>query len=167
MADGTDRAERIEHADPPGSHTVLTLPSTLATVDVVERTALAFAGYAGFDGEMASHLALVAREAAVNAVVHGNRYAPDKQVTASFEAGENSLRITVADEGAGIDVASIPDPLAPENLLRSSGRGVFLMRSFMDEVSFRSLSPGTETTLIKRRTGLPEHLKERQKGEER
>ena len=161
MADGADRAGRTGRANSPGSHTVLTLPSTLAAVEVVESTALLFAGQAGFDEDMASHLAMVTREAAVNAVVHGNRYSAEKQVTASFEAGVDGLRITVCDEGEGIDVAAIPDPLAPENLLRGSGRGIFLMRSFMDEVSFRSLSPGTETTLIKRRTGLPEHLNSR------
>ena len=75
-------------------------------------------------------------------------------MTASFEASSDTVTIRVADNGtSGFDPTSIPDPLAPENLMRSSGRGVFLMKAFMDEVHFRQLSPGTEITLVKRRTG--------------
>jgi serine/threonine-protein kinase RsbW len=57
--------------------------------------------------------------------------------------------ITIADQGKGLDPNSLPDPLAPENLLRGARRGIFLIRSFMDEVHFRQLHPGTELTLIK------------------
>ena len=135
----------------------LRLQSTLASVEQVEATALRFARQAGFAADLASNLAMVAREAAVNAVVHGNCYAAAKWVTACFETTSVELVIQIADEGAGLDVDSLPDPLAPENLLRTSGRGIFLMRAFMDEVRFRLLSPGTEITLIKRRTGPPEH----------
>jgi serine/threonine-protein kinase RsbW len=85
----------------------------------------------------------------VNAVLHGNEYDPAKQVFASFENTGTALVITIADQGRGLDPASLPDPLAPENLLRCCGRGIFLIRSFMDEVSFRQLHPGTELTLVK------------------
>jgi serine/threonine-protein kinase RsbW len=123
----------------------------------VEETALEYANSAGFDADMASNLAMVAREAAVNAVVHGNRYDPGLTVSATFELSPDALTIRIADSGPGLDPGQIPDPLAPENLLRSSGRGVFLMRAFMDEVHFRqpqpgTRNPGTEVTLIKRRT---------------
>ena len=131
----------------------LTLDSALGSVDTVEQTALDFAGRAGFDEDTASNIAMVAREAAVNAVLHGNKYDPAKHVTASFEASSDTVTIRIADEGSGFDSSSIPDPLAPENLLRSSGRGVFLMRAFMDEVNFRQLAPGTEITLVKRLKG--------------
>jgi serine/threonine-protein kinase RsbW len=129
----------------------LTLDSVLPTVDTVEQTAEDFAKRAGFDDDTAASISMVAREAAVNAVLHGNKYDPSKHVTATFEASSDSILIRIADEGQGFDSSNIPDPLAPENLLRSSGRGVFLMRTFMDEVNFRQLSPGTEITLIKRR----------------
>ena len=118
---------------------------------MVEQTTLVYAQRAGFDEDTASNLAMVTREAAVNAIVHGNQYDGGKSVTATFSLSEEALTIQVADQGAGLDPASIPDPLAPENLLRTSGRGVFLMRAFMDEVHFRQLSPGTEITMIKRR----------------
>jgi len=92
------------------------------------------------------------REAAVNAVLHGNGYDPNKQITVSLENNGKSLVITVADEGEGLDPEKIPDPLAPENLLRGTGRGIFLIRSFLDEVHFRQLHPGTELTLVKHLT---------------
>jgi serine/threonine-protein kinase RsbW len=134
------------------SRVSLTLDSTIATVNVVENTALEFAQTAGFGPDIASHIAMVTGEAAANAVIHGNRYDPAKHVTATFEITPAALVITVADEGDGLNPDALPDPLAPENLLRSSGRGVFLMRAFMDEVNFRQLTHGTEIALIKYRT---------------
>ena len=59
------------------------------------------------------------------------------------------LVFTIADQGRGFDPDHLPDPLAPENLLRGTGRGIFLIRSLMDEVHFRQLHPGTELTLVK------------------
>ena len=141
-------------ADGTTSRVSLTLDSALASVGAVEDTALDFARSAGFDHDSASNLAMVAREAAVNAVVHGNRYHLAKPITASFEITDTALIIKIADQGEGLDPSAIPDPLAPENLLRSSGRGVFLMRAFMDQVSFRNLNPGTEITLTKHRPHL-------------
>ena len=137
--------------DPTQARETFTLDSALASVDTVEQTTIVYAQRAGFDEDLASNLAMVTREAAVNAIVHGNKYDPAKHVTATFTLSEEALTIQVADQGEGLDPATIPDPLAPENLMRTSGRGVFLMRAFMDEVHFRQLSPGTEITMIKRR----------------
>jgi serine/threonine-protein kinase RsbW len=138
-------------AEPTTSRTTRTLASELGSVQVVEELAERFAAEAGFDEDTVSHIAMVAREAAVNAVLHGNKYDAAKRVTAGFEVTPAELVITIADQGAGLDPDAIPDPLAPENILRSSGRGVFLMKAFMDEVRFRQLDPGTEITLIKHR----------------
>jgi serine/threonine-protein kinase RsbW len=104
---------------------------------------------AGVDEDELFKITMAVREAAVNAVLHGNAYDPDKRITASFENTGQSLVIRIADQGKGLDPATLPDPLAPENLLRGSGRGIFLIRSFMDEVHFKQLHPGTELTLIK------------------
>ena len=68
----------------------------------------------------------------------------------TFEQNGRELIITITDQGRGLDPDEVPDPLAPENLMKQSGRGIFLMRAFMDEVRFRKLDPGTEITLIKR-----------------
>jgi serine/threonine-protein kinase RsbW len=127
------------------------LPSTLSTVEVVEAKAIEYAEKAGFDEDTASQVAMVSREAAVNAVLHGNKKDPKKQVRARFTLTPEDLSIQIADEGNGFNPTDVPDPLSPEGLLRPSGRGIFLMRAIMDEVNFRELSPGTEITLVKHR----------------
>lgn len=126
-----------------------TLESSLDSVNKIEETAEQLAKKAGIDEDELFKITMAVREAAVNAVLHGNSYDPQKRVTASFENDGKSLVIRIADQGNGLDPETLPDPLAPENLLRGSGRGIFLIRSFMDEVHFRQLHPGTELTLIK------------------
>ena len=126
-----------------------TLDSTLDSVDMAEDAAAKLATSAGFSEEDRYRIAIAVREAAVNAVLHGNGSNPKKKVTVSYENTGESLVITIADQGNGLNPKDIPDPLAPENLLKQSGRGIFLIRSFMDEVRFRALEPGTEITLIK------------------
>lgn len=129
----------------------MTLMSELPSVDVVEARAEQMALEAGFDEDTASQIAMVAREATINAILHGNRRDSGKQLRVSFELNDKDLRIRIADQGTGFDPDSVPDPLAPENLLRSSGRGIFLMRAIMDEVHFYGLNPGTEIEMIKHR----------------
>ncbi|GGG91277.1 ATP-binding protein [Silvibacterium dinghuense] len=126
-----------------------TLESSLDSVNKVEETAEQLAKKAGIDEDEIFKITMAVREAAVNAVLHGNSYDPDKRITASFENNGKSLVIRITDQGKGLDPETLPDPLAPENLLRGSGRGIFLIRSFMDEVHFKQLHPGTELTLIK------------------
>ncbi|MDR3772120.1 MAG: ATP-binding protein [Terracidiphilus sp.] len=125
------------------------LKSTMESVSEVEAAADKLAEEAGLDEDERFRLAMAVREAAVNAVLHGNEYDPRKQISVSLENTGASLVISIADQGKGLDPKTLPDPLAPENLLRGTGRGIFLIRSFMDEVHFRQLHPGTELTLIK------------------
>ena len=94
-------------------------------------------------------IAMAVREAAINAVLHGNAYDPGKKVAMEFEQNGKDLVITIRDQGQGLDISKIPDPLAPENLMKTSGRGIFLIRSFMDEVEFHPSQTGTEVKLIK------------------
>ena len=126
-----------------------TLDSTLETVDSAEQTASRMAIESGFDEEEVMRIAMAVREAAVNAVLHGNAYDPGKKVELDFERTRNDLVITIRDQGKGLDMEKVPDPLAPENLLKTSGRGIFLIRSFMDEVEIRPSQTGTEIKLIK------------------
>jgi serine/threonine-protein kinase RsbW len=139
-------------ADSTKSRMTFTLDSSLDSVNKIEQTAEQTAQRAGFDEDAMQHIAMAVREAAVNAVLHGNAYDPNKHVTASFETTPESLVIKITDQGPGLNPDTLPDPLAPENILRGSGRGIFLIRAFMDEVHFRELHPGTELTLIKHRT---------------
>ena len=121
----------------------------MESVAEVEAAAEKFTMANGLDEDESFRVVMAVREAAVNAVLHGNGYDPNKQVSVSFENTGKSLVITVADQGEGLDPETLPDPLAPENLLRGTGRGIFLIRSFLDEVHFRQLHPGTELTMIK------------------
>ena len=123
----------------------------MESVSEIESVAEKMAAAAGFDEDTVFHITMAVREAAVNAVLHGNEYDPDKKVMATFEDNGSSLVFKISDQGNGLDPDTLPDPLAAENLLRGTGRGIFLMRSFMDEVHFRQLHPGTELTLIKHR----------------
>jgi serine/threonine-protein kinase RsbW len=140
-----------------------TLESTLDSVNKAEQAARDLAVRAGFPSDEADRISMAVREAAVNAVLHGNQYDQNKRLLVAFETTPDSLTISVRDEGAGLNPESIPDPLAPENLLKQSGRGIFLIRAFMDEVRFRTLNPGTEITLIKHVRGSDRDSKEASK----
>lgn len=121
----------------------------MESVSEVEALAETYGQQAGLDEDEIFRLSMAVREATVNAVLHGNEYDPHKQITAVFENNGKSLTISICDEGKGVDPATLPDPTEPENLLRGTGRGIFLIRSLMDEVHFRQLYPGTELTLVK------------------
>jgi serine/threonine-protein kinase RsbW len=133
-----------------------TLDSTLDSVNYVEQTAEQLAHKVGFPDEDLHKITMSVREAAVNAVLHGNAYDPHKKITVAYETSPNTLQITITDQGRGLKETDIPDPTAEENILKTSGRGIFLIRSFMDEVRIRDLHPGTEITLVKHVTPLTE-----------
>ena len=140
-----------------------TLDSSLQSVNMAEETAQLMAARAGFDEDNCLKISMAVREAAINAVLHGNAYDPGKKMTVAFENTGQALVITVTDQGKGLDVKSVPDPTAPENLLKQSGRGIFLMRAFMDEVRVRLLEPGTEVTMVKNVSGPAANHKEASK----
>jgi len=105
---------------------------------------------AGFDEDDLMKIGMAVRESMVNAVVHGNRYNANKKVRFSVASNRERFTVRIADEGDGFDFSHLPDPLSQENLTRASGRGIFLVRSFMDEFQVQRLEPaGTEVTLVK------------------
>jgi serine/threonine-protein kinase RsbW len=129
-------------------------PSTLDSVDLAEGEILKAAGEAGFDEDDQHRIGMAVRECMVNAVVHGNRYNRNKQVHVNVfvEKTERAPRFTIriTDQGEGFEMCEVPDPLHDNNLLRHSGRGLFLMGAFMDDMKVRKVSPaGTEVTLVK------------------
>ena len=127
------------------------LDSTLESVDHAEDIAIGLAKRAGFGEDDLTKIGMAVRESMVNAVVHGNRYNANKKVRFSVSKNSESLTVRIADEGEGFDFENLPDPCAGENLFRSSGRGIFLIRSFMDEFQIRRLAPGgLEIVLVKR-----------------
>ena len=137
-----------------------TLDSSLETIDNAEEKATRIATELGFADDEVMQISMAVREAAVNAVLHGNAYDPDKKVKLDFERTGNDLVITIRDQGKGLDLAKIPDPLAPENLMKTSGRGIFLIRSFMDEVQIHPSQTGTEIKLVKHVRGPSGDVKE-------
>lgn len=116
----------------------LVLPSKLESIEQAASAAASAAESAGVDDAILFGIDLAVREAVANAVKHGNRLDETKQVTISFEQTSQGFEIVIKDEGAGFDFQNLPDPTDPANLLKSSGRGAFLMQSFMDEVAWQA-----------------------------
>jgi len=143
------RRVHVQLSEPTKGRQTIALKSTMESVSEVESIAEKIAEEAGLDEDTRFHVTMAVREATVNAVLHGNEYDPAKQITATFENTGKELVFIITDQGKGLDPETLPDPLAPENLLRGTGRGIFIIRSFMDEVHFRQLHPGTELTLVK------------------
>jgi serine/threonine-protein kinase RsbW len=137
-----------------------TLDSTLDSVDQAEETARRVAAEAHFSKEEIYEISMSVREAVINAVIHGNIYDPAKKVHVVFERQPEALRITVTDQGQGFNPDQVPNPLDPENLLKQSGRGLFLIRSYMDEVRVQKLKSGLQVHMIKRIRGNPAKGKE-------
>ncbi|MHB1687678.1 MAG: ATP-binding protein [Ignavibacteriaceae bacterium] len=100
------------------------------------------------DHERLPGLLLAVTEATTNAIVHANKCDTNKKVKIDVEVEESKLLIHVKDEGHGFDPAKVPDPTEPENLLKDSGRGLYLMRVYMDDLKYEVTPDGTETTLI-------------------
>ena len=93
------------------------------------------------------NLEIACSEALINAIVHGNREDETKNVYTEIEFNETILCVRIKDEGKGFDVTSVPDPTSSENILKESGRGIFIIKSLVDVFSFNSTDKGTEFTL--------------------
>jgi len=119
------------------SSATLVIPSQVRLVDLVHCSAEKMAEIAGFGEDEALDIGLAVREAAINAIRHGNREAPDTHVHIHLETVPGGIRAEIRDQGAGFDPTSAPDPTDEENLLRTSGRGLLLIRTFVDDVRFR------------------------------
>ncbi len=100
------------------------------------------------DPERLPGLLLAVTEATTNAIIHANKCDTNKKVKIDVEVVDNKLYIHVKDEGKGFDPSKVPDPTEPENLLKDSGRGLYLMRVYMDDLKYEVTPDGTETILI-------------------
>lgn len=128
----------------------LLLDSTLDSVDTAEEAVMREAQELRFDEDDQHRIGMSVRECMVNAVVHGNRYNARKKVHVTIVRGADRLEIVIGDEGEGFDMNALPDPLANENLLRHSGRGLLLIQAFMDEFEMRAREPkGAEVKMVK------------------
>jgi len=114
--------------------TRLVLPSHIEAVADAAVALVSFTRDCGVSEEMTFGIEMALREAVTNAIVHGNKEDEAKSVEITFACHDRQLEIEVRDQGAGFDATRVPDPTDPANLLKTSGRGIFLMRNFMDEV---------------------------------
>ena len=132
----------------------LEIGSRLENVELVQIAVEASLDQLELDDELSNSSGTAVREAVANAIEHGNGGDPDKQVQVTLGLEGGDIVIEVRDEGPGFDPGSLPDPLASENLLRPSGRGIFFMKKFMDRIDY-SFEPegGTVVTLRKRVMG--------------
>jgi serine/threonine-protein kinase RsbW len=115
----------------------------------VERLSAQVAHYAGLNESQSDDLAIVTTELVNNAIHHGNKNNPDKKVLISFIVNTRCIEIRIKDQGKGFDPAKLKDPLAPENLMSESGRGIFLIKYLMDSINYNFTDSGTETIVIK------------------
>jgi serine/threonine-protein kinase RsbW len=133
----------------------LEFSSAFEMVDFVQVVSDHMARDVGLDDDAAHWVGVAIRESVINAIKHGNRHDARKHVFVDFEATTDvavpELLIRVRDEGEGFDPETLADPLAPENLLKSSGRGIFLIRNFMDHVHLQRVPEGgMEIRMVKR-----------------
>src|SRR5438270_13237100 len=114
-------------------HLEMTLETQVESVNLAEEMCLRVAEAAGFGEDDCYRIGMSVREGVINAFHYGNQERPEKKIHLALDLTPEKLVIHVRDEGQGFDLGNVPDPLAEENLLSTSGRGIFLMRAFMDE----------------------------------
>jgi len=120
--------------------------SAFEMLDIVQVVSDSVARLLNFEDDALVWMEVAVRESVINAIKHGNKHDIQKQVFVEFmtrpEIDPVELVVSIRDQGEGFDPAGLPDPLAPENLLKSNGRGIFFMRSFMDDVRIEPASEG-------------------------
>jgi serine/threonine-protein kinase RsbW len=119
------------------------IPSRLEELGRIERMAAKVARVYCLSQDELDNLAIAVTEAVGNAIIHGNHRDPSKRVRIAFRVDAEFLRIDVQDEGNGFDPGTLSNPLLPENLMKESGRGIFILKSLMDCVDFRFTPTGT------------------------
>jgi len=138
-----------------GSSVRLDIQSSLAMLEVVQAVSDQIGRMSGLDEDALHWIGVAVRESVINAIKHGNQNDERKRVHVEFTLLDGDpgagIAIRVRDEGLGFDPASLPDCREPENLLKSSGRGIFLIRTFMDELELRRAPEGgMEVVMVKR-----------------
>lgn len=127
----------------------LILPSLVENVEKAEEVTELFSRRGSFPESERDSIAIAVTEAVNNAILHGNRQDPAKMVYFTVQLEKDAIRFIVKDEGRGFNPDDVPNPLDPENLLKESGRGIFILKSLMDEVTYDFSKGGTEITMVK------------------
>lgn len=114
----------------------ITIHSDISNISLVEKLIDELSQQYSFHSDVYGKLLLAVVEGVNNAIVHGNKIVSEKKVTISYEVESNRISFTIRDEGEGFDHTLLPDPTTPENIERTHGRGVFLMKHLADELAF-------------------------------
>ncbi len=125
----------------------LVIPSTYEAARAVEESVLEELDRHGYDEGDAFAVKLALEESLNNAIKHGNGLDPDKTIDIEYDVTGRCVTVTIVDQGAGFDPARVPDPTADENLEKPCGRGIMLMRAYMDEVCYNSC--GNRVKMVK------------------
>ena len=133
--------------DSNGDRVEITISSRFENIELVQVIAEHLCETAGVDEDGSHWVGMAVREAVANAIKHGNKLDAHKKVFATFDLHGPELEITISDEGAGFDPDKVSDPLNPLNLMKTSGRGIFYMKTFMDRVEY-SFHAGGGTSLM-------------------
>ena len=129
----------------------VTLETLLESVDLAESIVMRIAEASGFEEDDVHKIGMAVREGVINAYNYGNQHDRRKKIHMTVELDPDRMIVRVLDQGKGFELTEVPDPLAEENLLRTSGRGIFLMRAFLDEFAVHQApSGGAELIMIKR-----------------
>jgi serine/threonine-protein kinase RsbW len=129
----------------------LTCNTDLRFIDLIQVVGAEFLKHLSFTQEDGEQLWLAIQEGIANAMRHGNKLVQEKTVKVTFTPMVDRFEIRIQDEGPGIDLAAVPDPNLPENLMKPGGRGVFFMRAVMDEVRLDRTPEGSTLVLVKAR----------------
>ena len=115
---------------------VLSISTRFENIEVVQMVCEGVCRMCGFDPEATYQVGMALREGVANAMKHGNRWEPSRLVEVRFGREGERLRVEIEDQGSGFDPNAVPDPLAPENRMKTSGRGILYVRTFMDHFDF-------------------------------
>ena len=121
----------------------ITIASNLKELSRIEKLSGQIAKKMSLSDDQHDNLSIAVTEAVGNAIVHGNKKDPKKKVYITFHLEEDRVKVTVTDEGKGFNPDALTDPLDPKYIMKESGRGIFILKSLMDDVSFTFSPKGT------------------------
>ncbi len=132
------------------THYEMEIPSDLNKIKDVEKVTEHIARFMNFSEDDRDSLAIAVTEIVGNAITHGNKGDKNKKVKITFDYQNDTIIVQIQDQGRGFNVDKVKNPLDPENLLRESGRGIFIVRALMNEIAFLKGETGTIVRLVKK-----------------
>ena len=124
------------------------IPSDPDLLPEIEEFIIDIANKVNLNKDKHNNLALSVSEAASNSIVHGNKLDIEKKVTIAVSIFDKKMEISFKDQGNGFEIEKVPDPTQPENILKESGRGIHIMKNFLDDLKYNFTPEGTEAILV-------------------